>query len=153
MVAFAQECGRELGMELKTGTYAYFHLPNFETPTDVQILRQIGATTVGASTIPEHAAARAVGMKNICLSLVTNMGCGLSDQVLDGYEVLEEGKKALVRIGAHVSKIIEKFELGEVEKLPFFGHETINMQTSETEIDEQKLIEEFLKEIKDTGFS
>lgn len=52
-------------------------------------------------------------MKNICLSLVTNMGCGLSDQVLDGFEVLEEGKKALGRIGALVSKIAEKFQLQE----------------------------------------
>lgn len=111
MVKFAVNCGAEIGQNLKTGTYAYYHLPNFESPTDVQILRQIGATTVGASTIPEHIAAGALKMKNICLSLVTNMGCGLSDQVLDGYEVLEEGNKALGRIGALVSKVVEKFEL------------------------------------------
>lgn len=111
MVQFALDCGKEIDQELKTGTYAYFNLPNFESPTDVQILRETGATTVGASTVPEHTAAGALKMKNICISLVTNMGCGLSDQVLDGYEVLEEGNKALGRIGALVSKITEKFEL------------------------------------------
>jgi purine-nucleoside phosphorylase len=79
MVKFALECGKECGFDLKQGAYAYYNLPSFESPTDVQILRHIGVTTVGASTVPEHTAAGALKMNNICISLVTNMGCGLSD--------------------------------------------------------------------------
>jgi len=78
MLKLAKDCAKEVGYDLKQGSSAIYHLPNFESPTDIQILKELGVTSVGASSIPEHSAVVALGMKNIHFSLITNMGCGLA---------------------------------------------------------------------------
>ena len=35
MVELARECGREAGVELMDGSYAFWPLPQFETPADI----------------------------------------------------------------------------------------------------------------------
>ena len=63
----------ELGIELYQGVYAGVLGPSFETPAELNFLRFIGADAVGMSTVPEVIVARALGMKVLGISCITNV--------------------------------------------------------------------------------
>lgn len=63
----------KLGINVQQGVYAYYHGPNFETPTDKLALRALGADVCGMSTVPEAIQAKALGVKILGLSCVTNL--------------------------------------------------------------------------------
>lgn len=85
----------ELGIVLPSGVYAGLIGPAFETPAEVEYLRTTGADMVGMSTVPEVIAARALGMRVLGFSLVTNMAAG---EGLSHEEVLDAGKDAAERM-------------------------------------------------------
>ncbi|MEM6916542.1 MAG: purine-nucleoside phosphorylase [Verrucomicrobiota bacterium] len=76
------------------GVYAWVNGPEYETPAEVRMLRQLGADAVGMSTVPEAIQARALGMRVVAFSCLTNYGAGLSGQPLNHEEVVEVGKEA-----------------------------------------------------------
>lgn len=53
MVELTRQSFLEAGLKLTEGHYCYFALPNFESPSEIQIMHDLGAATVGASTLPE----------------------------------------------------------------------------------------------------
>ena len=75
--------------EFKTGIYAWFTGPSYETPAEVQFAKNIGADLVGMSTVPEAIAAKHAGMKISAFSLVTNLAAGISKNPLNHEEVVE----------------------------------------------------------------
>ncbi len=66
------EAARELGIRAVEGVYAAMSGPAYETATEVDFLRQAGATVVGMSLVPEVLPARALGMRVLGLCSVTN---------------------------------------------------------------------------------
>ena len=76
-------------IRLVEGVYAGLLGPAYETPAEVRMLDRIGADAVGMSTVPEVIAARALGMRVLGVSCITNMACGISTTRLDHAEVLE----------------------------------------------------------------
>lgn len=52
--------------------HAFVAGPNYETPLDKQILKQLGADVVGMSITPEAICAKELGMKVYALVVVTN---------------------------------------------------------------------------------
>jgi len=70
------------GIELHEGIYAWVLGPQFETPAEIRMLQLLGAQAVGMSTVPETILARHAGLKVLGLSLLTNMGAGLSAETL-----------------------------------------------------------------------
>ena len=82
------------GEELKQGVYAGVAGPSYETPAEVRMLRGMGASLVGMSTVLEVIAARHMGVRCLAISMVSNHAAGISDVPLDHSEVLEIGEEA-----------------------------------------------------------
>ena len=53
-------------------TYCFVSGPSYESRAECRFLRSIGGDSVGMSTVPEIIAAKHLGMKVVCLSMITN---------------------------------------------------------------------------------
>jgi purine-nucleoside phosphorylase len=104
----ALECASDLNITLHEGVYAYCRGPQFETPAEIRLLKMLGATAVGMSTVPEAVAATHGGMKVIAISCVTNLAAGLSDTPLSHEEVISTGAAAASNTAALIKNIILK---------------------------------------------
>jgi purine-nucleoside phosphorylase len=60
------------------------------------------------STVLETIAARALGMRVLGISLVTNLAAGITGANLDHAEVLAEGRAAAPRLGSLLRGILEQ---------------------------------------------
>jgi len=69
------------------------------------MLRQLGGTVVGMSTVPEVIAARQMEMRVLVLSLASNLAAGLSASPLTHEEVLEAGKLASGRLAGLMGRL------------------------------------------------
>jgi purine-nucleoside phosphorylase len=87
--ALLHDVAREIGVPLSDGVYAGLLGPTYETPAEVRMLERLGADAVGMSTVPEVIVARALGVRVVGVSCITNMACGILPQKLDHAEVLE----------------------------------------------------------------
>ncbi len=103
--AAAHEAADSLGIALGEGVYAAVLGPNYETPAEVRALGLAGADMVGMSTVPEVIAARALGMRVLGISLVTNVA---GDAHLSHDEVLAAGRAATDDLMRLLPAILER---------------------------------------------
>jgi purine-nucleoside phosphorylase len=89
----------------ENGVYAAMAGPAYETPAETEMLRRMGATVVGMSTVPEAVAAKALGMRVLGLSFVTNAAGGS----VSHEEVLLASKTAAEAIGRVVVELVDAF--------------------------------------------
>ncbi len=92
--SLAQEAANAAGVELKSGVYAWFSGPSYETPAEIEMVRRLGADLVGMSTVPEAIAARHMGANVLGISLVTNKAAGMSPAPLSHEEVTTSAEGA-----------------------------------------------------------
>lgn len=85
----ARRAARDLGTRLREGVYAAMLGPSYETPAEIEMLRRLGADAVGMSTVPEVIAARAVGVRCLGVSCLTNYAAGVTPEPLSHDDVLE----------------------------------------------------------------
>lgn len=83
------------GVALPEGVYCWFSGPSFETPAEIRAARVLGADAVGMSTVPEVILARFLGLRVAAVSVVTNMGAGMSAE-----NISHEHTKAMAPLGA-----------------------------------------------------
>ena len=100
--ATALDVARRAGVALHEGVYLWILGPQFETPAEIRVFRQLGADAVGMSTVPETIIARRAGMKVLALSLMTNMAAGLSAEKLSHEHTLEQAG----RVNAAASRLL-----------------------------------------------
>jgi purine-nucleoside phosphorylase len=98
----------EVDPSLDEGVYVQFPGPHYETPAEVQMAGRIGGHLVGMSTTLEAIAARHAGLEVLGISLVTNLGAGISPVPLAHAEVLEAGIAAGPRISALLAQIVRR---------------------------------------------
>ncbi|MEL7104433.1 MAG: purine-nucleoside phosphorylase [Pseudomonadota bacterium] len=82
-------------IDLKSGVYAWYSGPSFETPAEIRAIRTLGADAVGMSTVPEVILARFLDLKVAAISTITNMAAGMSDEAIS-----HEHTKAMAPLGA-----------------------------------------------------
>jgi purine-nucleoside phosphorylase len=99
------------GFEVHEGVYAAVLGPSFETPAEIEMLRRLGGTVVGMSTVQEVIAARHMGVRVLVLSLVTNLAAGIATQPLTHEEVMEAGQAARGRLAEALTRLLA--DLGE----------------------------------------
>ncbi|MBR6708659.1 MAG: purine-nucleoside phosphorylase [Clostridia bacterium] len=102
----AKEKASELGIELKDGIYGYMTGPQYETPAEIRMLRMMGATVVGMSTVAEVIFAAQCRIPVLCISCVTNMAAGITGAAITENEVLETGKLISGRFKALITSVI-----------------------------------------------
>jgi len=104
----ARDVAAELGIPLREGVYAAVLGPSYETPAEIGFLARAGADAVGMSTVPEAIAARALGLRVLAFSLVTNRAAGLSSKPLRHDEVLAVGRKAGQRLASLITSLLNR---------------------------------------------
>ena len=98
---------RRNGVPLHEGIYLWCLGPQFETPAEVRMCRNLGAHAVGMSTVPETILARRAGMKVIALSLMTNMAAGLSRETISHTQTLEQAGRVRDTASRLLADVIE----------------------------------------------
>lgn len=103
-----QAAARAENLALPEGVYCWFSGPSFETPAEIRAARILGADVVGMSTVPEVILARFLGLDCAAISVITNMGAGLSDE-----SISHDHTKAMAPLGAaKLERILRRFLAG-----------------------------------------
>ena len=99
------DTARHLNIRLDIGVYCGLLGPTYETPSEIRMLEKLGADAVGMSTVPEVVTARALGMRCVGVSLITNAAAGYTAAPLNHAEVIESAQEAAGRF----QSLIEAF--------------------------------------------
>ena len=94
--AYSKELLKELedvaeksGLRCHRGVYAGLGGPSYETPAEIRMLEVLGADAVGMSTVAEVIVAVHCGLKVQGISVISNLGSGISTEPLSHDEVKE----------------------------------------------------------------
>ncbi len=98
-------------IELKEGVYLANPGPSYETPAEIKAFRQMGADTVGMSTVFEVITARFLKMRVLSFSIVTNPSSDRHTGVMKHEEVLQAMQKAQGKIVGLLQGVV-----GEIAK-------------------------------------
>ena len=89
---------KKQNIPLHQGVFVGFRGPNFETPAEIKLAQRIGGSAVGMSSVPDCLIARHCGLNVMGCAVMTNLGAGLSDEVLSHDHTLEGAKLAAVKM-------------------------------------------------------
>lgn len=95
------------GLGVHDGVYMGLLGPTFETHAEVKLYARWGISAVGMSTVWETISLRHSGARVAGLSLISNLGAGLSDQHLDHFVILETCRKSAAQIILGTSEFLE----------------------------------------------
>lgn len=98
----------KLDITLREGVYAGLLGPSYETPSEVKMLRLLGADAVGMSTVSEVIVARALKMRVAGVSCITNAAAGVTGSALSHAEVLETTNKVSGAFESLVTEFLER---------------------------------------------
>jgi purine-nucleoside phosphorylase len=104
----AAEVARDLRIPLVEGVYAGLLGPSYETPAEIRMLARLGADAVGMSTVPEVLVARAIGIRCLGISCITNLAAGIGKEKLSHDEVMEVGARVRDRLAALVRGVLPR---------------------------------------------
>ena len=101
------EAANNIHLSLKKGTYASMTGPSFETPSEIKMLRIVGADAIGMSTVPEVITAVHSGLEVLGISCISNMAAGILDQPITSEEVIEAGKEVRERFSNLLKELMK----------------------------------------------
>lgn len=106
----AEQVALDLHIPSTRGVYLAVLGPSYETPAEIRMFRKLGGDAVGMSTIPEVIAARALGVRVLGISLITNPAAGSTSEPLSHEEVIQAGVEASGRFTALIKGVLEKIK-------------------------------------------
>jgi len=86
------------------GVYVAVSGPSYETPAEILAFRMMGGDVVGMSIVPETVVARQLGIRVLGVAWVSNLGAGLSKEILAHTSVLIMGKQS----ASHIKGVLEQ---------------------------------------------
>lgn len=110
LAALARRVAAEQGIVLREGVYIGIVGPSYETPAEVRMLIQLGADAVGMSTVPEVIVARAIGLRVLGISCITNLASGLSNTPITHEDVLQTTARAAEGFQRLVRSLVAKLD-------------------------------------------
>lgn len=103
-----REAAHAVNVPLHEGVYCGLVGPTYETPAEVRMLERLGADAVGMSTVPEVIMARAIGMRAVAVSCITNKAAGLSHEKLSHAEVMDAGRAVAGRFEGLITEFVRR---------------------------------------------
>jgi xanthosine phosphorylase len=85
---------KKLNIPLSSGVFVATSGSTFESHAEIRMYKMLGGHAVGMSTVPETIVARHCGLKVASVCAITNMGAGLSKEVLSHEGTLRGAKLA-----------------------------------------------------------
>lgn len=104
-----RKASKNTNVDLKEGIYLQETGPNYETPAEIKMIRNLGADAVGMSTVVEAIVAAHMGVKVCGISCITNMAAGILDKPLNHKEVQETADKVKDKFLRLVMECIKNF--------------------------------------------
>ncbi len=105
MIVLMEQVAKNQNINLKKGVYLGVSGPTFETPAEYNMVRNLGADTVGMSTVPEVIVAKHMNMKCFGLSVITDLGVE-GEVVSVSHEEVQIAAKAAEKV---MSKLMVEF--------------------------------------------
>ena len=102
----AERVARDQGIEIRRGVYLGALGPSYETPAEIRMFARMGADAIGMSTVPEVIAARAMGVRVLGISLISNAAAGLTGEPLTHDEVIQAGIDAAPRFAGLIRGVL-----------------------------------------------
>jgi len=93
MLNCVEEASKRVDVKIEKGVYCWTQGPGYETPAEVEYIRNLGGEAVGMSTVPELQAADQLGIDALGISTITNYAAGILDQPLTHNEVIETANR------------------------------------------------------------
>jgi len=97
-----------LGIHYRTGVYAGVTGPTFETPSEYQYIRYIGADAVGMSTVPEAIVARQLNKKVFAVSVISDLGVKGKIVRISHEDVIDAASIAEPKMTRIILKLLEQ---------------------------------------------
>jgi len=121
LLRLAEGVARSARIPHRRGVLAAMAGPCYETPSEVRMLKRLGADIVSMSVVPEVIMAAYLGMKVLCLSLVTNLhlpGCRSGRRKrLHHAEVLSCAEKYGGRVRRLLREVLAKWPDGKGQRV------------------------------------
>jgi purine-nucleoside phosphorylase len=93
----AKSVAQKLDIKVQQGVYAGITGPTYMTPAELIMLRNLGADTIGMSTVPEVIVASHMGLKVLGISCITDMAIGEELEPLTHEQVVEVANRTKPR--------------------------------------------------------
>jgi purine-nucleoside phosphorylase len=100
---------RKSGIPIKSGIYAYYLGPSFQTASEIKMLHALGADVVGMSTVPDVIMARYLDLDVTAISCVTNYGTGITGEAVTIEEVLDATNRSNRQLCQLISHLIQNY--------------------------------------------
>ena len=106
LIEIATKCAKHLGIDIQKGVYWANSGPSYETPAEINMIRQLGGDAVGMSTVPEAIVGNHCGLKILGISCITNAASSANGSKLSHEEVIDAANTAKSKFKSLILEII-----------------------------------------------
>jgi purine-nucleoside phosphorylase len=108
LIAKAKAIAAANNILVHEGVYTAVTGPTFETHAEYRLIKTIGSDVVGMSTVQENIAAIHCGMKVFAVSVVTDLGIRVDNNVITHEEVLEAANAAEPKLTLLFTELVKQ---------------------------------------------